>query len=91
MIGAMIRLRPTAWKDALRRLPRADLGAIKRAFPGYPYTDLLRAIEVSVDGLDSADRERYHDSWRCFLKINRYPKKHYARSGIWTRRTPATA
>ena len=53
MIGVMIRLRPTAWKDALRRLQRADLGAIKRAFPGYPYPNLLRAIEVSVDGLDS--------------------------------------
>jgi NB-ARC domain-containing protein/WD40 domain-containing protein/apoptotic protease-activating factor 1-like protein len=61
MIGAMIRLRPTAWKDALGRLRRADLGAIKRAFPGYPYPDLLRAIEVSVEELESADRERYLD------------------------------
>jgi hypothetical protein len=61
MIGAMIGLRPTAWKDALGRRQRADMGAIKRAFPGYPYPDLLRAIEVSVEGLDSADRERYHD------------------------------
>ena len=61
MIGAMIRLRPTAWKDALSRLQRADLGAIKRAFPGYPYPDLLRAIEVSVEGLEPADRERYLD------------------------------
>jgi apoptotic protease-activating factor 1-like protein len=61
MIGTMIRLRPTAWKDALRRLKSADLEAIKRAFPGYPYPDLLRAIEVSVDGLESADRERYLD------------------------------
>jgi hypothetical protein len=61
LIGAMIRLRPTAWKDALGRLRRADLEAIKRAFPGYPYPDLLRAIEVSVEGLDSADGERYLD------------------------------
>ncbi|MBV8274800.1 MAG: TIR domain-containing protein [Verrucomicrobia bacterium] len=61
MIGAMIRLRPAAWKDALGRLQRADLEAIKRNFPGYPYPDLLRAIEVSVEGLDSADRERYLD------------------------------
>ena len=36
MIGAMIRLRPTAWKDALVHLRRADLEAIKRNFPGYP-------------------------------------------------------
>jgi len=61
MIGAMIRLRPTAWKDALNRLHRADLGAIKRAFPGYPYPDLLRAIEVSVDALEPVDQERYLD------------------------------
>jgi APAF-1 helical domain len=61
MIGAMIRLRPTAWKDALTRLQRADLGAIKRAFPGYPYPDLLRAIDVSVERLEPTDRDRYLD------------------------------
>jgi WD40 repeat protein len=61
MIGAMIRLRPAAWKDALCRLRRADLEAIKRNFTGYPYPNLLRAIEVSVEWLDSADRERYLD------------------------------
>jgi NB-ARC domain/TIR domain/WD domain, G-beta repeat/APAF-1 helical domain len=61
MIGAMIRLRPTAWKDALGRLHRADLEAVKRNFPGYPYPDLLRAIEVSLEGLELADWERYLD------------------------------
>jgi WD40 repeat protein len=61
MIGAIIRLRPTAWKDALGRLRRADLEAVKRNFPGYLYPNLLRAIEVSVEGLESADRERYLD------------------------------
>ena len=61
MIGAMIRLRPTAWQDALSRLHRADLAAIKRAFPGYPYPNLLRAIEVSIDALESVDQERYLD------------------------------
>ena len=59
MIGAMIRLRPTAWKDALTRLHRADLGGIKRAFPGYPYPDLLRAIEVSIEALQETDGDRY--------------------------------
>jgi WD40 repeat protein len=63
MIGAMVRLssRPTAWKDALTRLQRADLGAIKRAFPGYPYPDLLRGIDVSVEALEPTDKERYLD------------------------------
>src|SRR5271165_4933580 len=61
MIGAMIRLRPTAWKDALDCLRAWDLEDIKRAFPGYPYPNLLRAIEVSVEALDAPDRERFLD------------------------------
>jgi hypothetical protein len=61
MIGAMVRSdrRPTAWPDALIRIKRADLHKIKRTFPGYPYPDLLRAIDVSVEGLEPTDRERY--------------------------------
>ena len=63
MIGAMVRSdrRPTAWPDALTRLKRADLEKIKRTFPGYPYPNLLRAIDVSIEGLEAADRERYLD------------------------------
>jgi hypothetical protein len=63
MIGAMMRSdpRPTAWPDALARLKQADLEKIKRTFPGYPYPDLLRAIEVSVERLEPVDRERYLD------------------------------
>ncbi len=69
MIGALIRSKRSrghalsllAWQDALTRLSRADLAAIKRAFPGYPYPNLLRAIEVSIEALESADRERYLD------------------------------
>src|SRR5271165_1997137 len=59
IIGAMICLRPTAWKDAFSRLRHADLEAVKRNFPGYPYPDLLRAIEIGVEGLESADLDRY--------------------------------
>ena len=46
---------PSAASSAL------DLEAIKRNFPGYPYPDLLRTIEVSVEALERADRERYLD------------------------------
>ena len=42
MVGAMVCLSPTGWNDALRRLKRADLAAVKRAFPGYPYPDLVK-------------------------------------------------
>jgi hypothetical protein len=61
MVGAMIRLQPTAWKDAMDCLRASDLEEIKRAFPGYPYPNLLRAIEVSVEALDAPERERYLD------------------------------
>jgi hypothetical protein len=63
MIGAMVRMdpRPTAWRDVLARLRRADLAAIKVEIADYPYPNLLRTIEVSVEGLESADRERYFD------------------------------
>jgi hypothetical protein len=65
MIGAMVRRSnhppATAWQDALDCLQASNLEEIKRAFPGYPYADLLRAIEVSVEALDDRDRERYLD------------------------------
>src|SRR5271165_2613313 len=61
MIGAMIRLQPTAWKDALDCLCASDLEDIRQAFPGYPYPNLLRTIEVSVGALDDSNRERYLD------------------------------
>ena len=59
MIGAMARLEPTAWEDALTRLRRADLDRIRQDFPNYPYPDLLRALEVSVQALDARDLARY--------------------------------
>lgn len=55
MVGAMVRGRPDAWNRALRRLERADLSRIKENFPHYPYPDLLRAIQVSVEALDDGD------------------------------------
>ncbi len=60
-IGAMVRLGPTAWEDALTRLRRADLDKVRKAFPNYPHPHLLRALEVSVEALPSEDRERYLD------------------------------
>ena len=59
MVGAMVRLRPIGWADALERLKHAALGKIRRNFPDYPYPDLLRALEVSVEALSPHDRDRY--------------------------------
>jgi hypothetical protein len=61
MIGAMVRLRPTVWADVLELLRSHDLEEFRKAFPDYPYPDLLRAIAVGVDDLPLKDRERYLD------------------------------
>ena len=60
MIGAMLRGKPRSnWSRVLNHLRHADLDKIKVQFPGYPHTDLLRAIQVSVDALDETARKRY--------------------------------
>jgi hypothetical protein len=60
MIGAMLRDKaPAYWKYVGNLLRSADLAKIKAQFPDYPHTDLLRAIQVSVDALDAKARERY--------------------------------
>ena len=60
-IGAMVRLHPTAWRDALRLLRDHDLEEFRNLFPDYPHPDLLRAIAVSVEDLPLDDQERYLD------------------------------
>ncbi|RMF29395.1 MAG: hypothetical protein D6759_13920, partial [Chloroflexi bacterium] len=61
MVGAFVRRNPESWGRALRRLQKADLERLKRLFPGYPYPNLLAALEVSVEALGEAARARYHD------------------------------
>ena len=60
MVGAMLRGKPSAmWKRIHDVLRNADLGKISSEFPDYPYSNLLAAIQVSVDELDATMRERY--------------------------------
>jgi hypothetical protein len=59
--GAMMRGKLKRWDSVLERLRNADLEMIEQEFPGYPYKNLLRAIQVSVDSLDSALHDRYLD------------------------------
>jgi WD40 repeat protein len=60
MVAAMLRGKPrSAWNRVLNQLRSADLAKIRAEFPDYPHTDLLRAIQVSVDSLDEISRERY--------------------------------
>src|SRR3954452_10753506 len=57
---AMLRGKPrTYWRRVLEHLCNADLEKIRVQFPDYPYPDLLRAIQVSVNALDETARERY--------------------------------
>jgi NB-ARC domain/TIR domain/WD domain, G-beta repeat len=60
MVGAMLRGKPLGhWDHVLKLLRQADLGKIRAQFPLYPYADMLRAIQVSVDSLESSARRRY--------------------------------
>ena len=60
MVGAMLRGKSAVlWIAVLDHLRKADLEKIKAQFPDYPYTDVLRAIQVSVDSLDGKARNRY--------------------------------
>ena len=62
MIGAVVRGETgDPWGRALRKLKNADLEKIRIQFPDYPYPDLFRAIQVSVDSLESEYRSRYLD------------------------------
>lgn len=61
MIGAMVRRRPDRWDNALHKLRHADLDRIRQQFPNYPYPDLLRAIQVSVEALEPHVQPRYLD------------------------------
>jgi hypothetical protein len=61
MVGAMVHGRPDRWANALHRLRSADLDKIRQQFPDYPYPDLLRAIQVSVQALEPEVQARYLD------------------------------
>ncbi|QPC83762.1 tetratricopeptide repeat protein [Phototrophicus methaneseepsis] len=61
MIGALLGERSNRWERALHRLKAADLKNLRRDFPDYPYPDMLRAIEVSVQSLSPELQTRYFD------------------------------
>jgi hypothetical protein len=61
MVGAMLRGKESRWGNVLHKLRNADLDKIARQFPNYPYPNLFRAIEVSVEALKERDRQRYLD------------------------------
>ena len=60
-VGALLKRRPGRENNILKKLQEADLAAIKEQFPDYPYPDLLKTLQVSVDDLPEELRERYLD------------------------------
>lgn len=75
MIGAMVRgKQPDRWANALHKLRSADLQSVRQEFAGYPYPDLLKAIDVSVNALEQeagAERLKYRER---FLDMAVYPE-----------------
>ena len=61
MAGAMVQGRPERWNVVLHRLKSADLSKIKTDLPDYPYSNLFRALEASVDDLPIEYKDRYRD------------------------------
>jgi len=59
LCGALLRDNPDRWKNLLHRLEHADLGKIQQRLPNYPYLDVFRALQVSIDTLASDERDRY--------------------------------
>ena len=59
MVGAMVQGKPDRWENVLHKLRNADLAKIRQQFPGYPYADLLKTIQVSVAALEPEEQERY--------------------------------
>jgi hypothetical protein len=77
----MLRGKPAAyWGYVLRLLRTADLARIKAQFPNYPHTDLLRAIQVSVDALDEQTRQRY---LKFAVLLEDMAARPAAQQGLW--------
>ncbi|MEB3220258.1 MAG: NB-ARC domain-containing protein [Nostocales cyanobacterium 94392] len=74
IVGAMAKGKPNLWESLLKRLQNADLEKIKQQFPEYPYPNLLRAIQVSVDDLEPEVKERYLN-FAIFLEDTPIPVK----------------
>jgi WD40 repeat protein len=60
MIGAMVR-EGADWRDVREALEQADIDEIAHRVQDYPYEDVLRAMEVSVQALAPELHERYVD------------------------------
>ncbi|MBE9001168.1 tetratricopeptide repeat protein [Nostoc sp. LEGE 12447] len=61
MIGALVQGKPDRWGNLLHKLCNANLEKIRHQFPDYPYPNLLKAIQVSIEALEIDIQKRYLD------------------------------
>jgi hypothetical protein len=81
VIGAMLKSKPPAyWDRVLDLLGKADLEKIKAQFPDYPHSNLFRAIQVSVDALESTARGRY---FALAVLLEDMPAHHTIQQTLW--------
>jgi hypothetical protein len=60
--GAMVAGEPAnRWQNVLHKLQTADLEKLHQDFPDYPYPNLFKALQVSVDALPPEVAKRYLD------------------------------
>jgi hypothetical protein len=62
MVGSMVKGRPDdRWENVLHKLRSADLERIRAEFNDCPYPNLMKAIEISTEGLEADHRKLYLD------------------------------
>lgn len=59
IVGAMLRDKPDQWGNVLHQLQSANLDKIRQLFPDVSNPNILKAIQVSADALESDLRSRY--------------------------------
>ena len=60
-VAALARRDGQRWAELAHRLREADLAAVELRFPGYPHPTLLAALQLGLDYLAPADRQRYRE------------------------------
>lgn len=73
MIAGMEGQGRDGWGYALHRLKTADLRRIRREFPNYPYSDMLKAMHVSVAALHQDEALQSLNSIERYLDLAVFP------------------
>lgn len=75
LVGAMAA-GGSAWEDLAERLKAADLGFVKTKFPNYPYADLLRAQQASLETLLQSEDPDLTRASEKYLELSAFRWEH---------------